>query len=65
MMSLSSESSLEKMTVLPEIKLDHSTADWEEFMVSWARHKEKFNLAGPDLIRFLYCPIFSPVRNDS
>ena len=54
MMSLSSESSLEKMTtVLPEIKLDHSAEDLEMFMVSWARHKEKFNLAGPDLIRQL------------
>ena len=53
MMSLSSESSLEKMTVLPEIKLDSSAEDWEEFVVSWARHKEKFNLASPDLIRQL------------
>ena len=53
MMSLSSESSLEKMTVLPEIKLDSSAEDWEELMVSWARYKEKFNLTSPDLIRQL------------
>ena len=52
--SLSSESSLDTMTpVLPEIKLDSSAEDWEELMVSWARHKEKFNLTGPGLIRQL------------
>ena len=52
MMSLSSEPSLDRMsTVLPEIKLDSSTATWEELMASWARHKMKFTLAGPGLIR--------------
>ena len=40
-------------TLLPEIMLDSSAEDWEEFTVSWARYKEKFNLAGPDLIRQL------------
>ena len=38
-------------TVLPEIETDSSAVDWKEFMVSWAKHKEKFNLAGPGLIR--------------
>ena len=40
-------------TLLPEIKLDSSAEDWEELMVSLARHKEKFNLAVPDLTRQL------------
>ena len=40
-------------SVLSEIKLESSTEDWEELMVSWARHKEKFNLASPDITRQL------------
>ena len=37
--------------MLPEIEMDCSAVDWEEFMVSWTRHRETFDLAGPGLIR--------------
>ena len=38
-------------TMLPKIEMDSTAVDWEEFMVIWARYKEKLNLAGPGLLR--------------
>ena len=38
----------------PEIKLDSSTEDWNEFKVTWSQYKEEYELAGAALIRQLY-----------
>ena len=37
----------------PEIKLDSTAEDWEEFMVTWTQYKQEYNLAGAGLIRQL------------
>ena len=37
----------------PEIKLDSTAEDWEEFTVSWNQYKEEYDLTGAGLIRQL------------
>ena len=37
----------------PEIKLDSTAEDWEEFTVMWGQYKQEYNLAGAGLIRQL------------
>ena len=37
----------------PEIKLDSTAKDWEEFTVTWTQYKQEYNLAGAGLIRQL------------
>ena len=37
----------------PEIKLDSTAEDWEEFSVTWSQYKAEYNLAGDGLIRQL------------
>ena len=38
----------------PEISIDKSTEDWNEFLVTWEQYKEEYKLEGPQLIRQLY-----------
>ena len=38
----------------PEISIDKSTEDWNEFLVTWEQYKEEYRLEGPQLIRQLY-----------
>ena len=38
----------------PEISIDKSTEDWNEFLVTWEQYKEEYKLEGPGLIRQLY-----------
>ena len=37
----------------PEIKLDSTAENWEEFIVTWAQYKEEYKLAGAGLVRQL------------
>ena len=37
----------------PEIKLDSSAEDWEEFKVTWEQYKAEYSLAGAGMIRQL------------
>ena len=37
----------------PEIKLDSTAEDWEEFSVTWSQYKAEYSLAGAGLIRQL------------
>ena len=37
----------------PEIKLDSTAENWEEFVVTWAQYKEEYKLAGAGLVRQL------------
>ena len=37
----------------PEIKLDSSAEDWEEFKVTWEQYKAEYSLEGADMIRQL------------
>ena len=38
----------------PEVKMDSSAEDWNEFEVEWEQYKEEYTLAGSALIRQLY-----------
>ena len=37
----------------PEIQLDSTAEDWEEFSVTWSQYKAEYSLAGDGLIRQL------------
>ena len=38
----------------PEISIDKSMEDWNEFLVTWVEYKEEYKLQGSQLIRQLY-----------
>ena len=38
----------------PEISIDKSMEDWNEFLVTWEQYKEEYELEGSQLIRQLY-----------
>ena len=38
----------------PELKLDSSSEEWSEFLVTWRQYKDEYNLAGASLMRHFF-----------
>ena len=47
----------------PELKLDSSSEEWSEFLVTWTQYKDEYQLEGSSLIRQLFACCSDELRH--